>query len=156
MKTNLTITMTILTIWLTSCGGGFGTDRPKSAEELKAELKQQEQISPTTYIEDENVTLTPQKKKIRNAGLFHDAEYAPDGAIIEGNFISKSTVAKFKDIVVNVSFYSQTKTLIEEKSYVLYQYLNPNSTIHFSMKIDALPQAYKEFGFEITGATPTE
>jgi hypothetical protein len=116
MKTISTITLTALTIWLTSCGGGHtDNDRPKSPEELRAELEQQEQISPLTYLEDKNTTLQPQEKKVRNGGLFRDPEYAPDGAIIEGDFINKATLAKFKDIVVKVSFYSKTKTLIDEK-----------------------------------------
>jgi hypothetical protein len=154
-----TITMFfIATLALTSCNNSSSTsssDRPKTPEELKAELKQQEEIAPLTYLEDKNVKLKPQEKKTRDAGLFRDAEYAPDGAIIEGEFINKATIAKFKDITVKVSFYSQTKTLIDEKNYVIYEFYEPNSKKPFKLKIDELPQAYKEFGFEITGATPS-
>jgi hypothetical protein len=155
MTTLKTITLTILTIWLASCGGSSNyNDRPKTPEELRAELRQQELSNPLDYLEAKNVKLQPQEKKVRNAGLFRNAEYAPDGAIIEGNFVNKATLAKFKDIVVKVSFYSQTKTLIEEKSYVLYEFYEPHSTKHFSMKIDVLPPASKTFSFEVTGATP--
>lgn len=144
----MTILAMVLVI-LTSCGGE--TKRQKTPAELKAELKQQELLNPISYLDDKDVTLQPQRKKVRNAGLFRDAEYADDGALIEGYIINKATLAKFKDVVVKVTFYSQTKTLIDEKSYVFYEYYEPNSTKHFSLKID-LPKAYKTFGFQVTDA----
>lgn len=160
MKAYLQGIIIIISICISSCNNGSNTyesesyETPKSPEELKAELLAQEEDSPESYISTSNVTLQPQKKKIRNAGLFRDAEYAPDGAIIEGNFVSTATLAKYKDMKVKISYYSQTKTVIEEKHYVLYHYLDPNSTKHFSMRIDRLPQAYDGFGFEVIGATP--
>lgn len=154
MKTLLIISLAVMTIWLTSCNSRHNSNKPKNTEELKIELKQQEQKSPQTYIDDQNVTLQPQQKKIRNAGLIREAKYEADGAVIQGNIINKATLAKFKDIEVKVSFYSQTETLIDNKSYILYQFIEPNSTISFSMKIDQLPKAYKTFGFEVMNATP--
>lgn len=148
MKT-LTITLATLTVLLTSCGSE--TSRPKTPEELRAELKQQELFNPTSYLDDKDVTLQPQRKKVRDAGLFRDAEYVDDGALIEGYIVNKATLAKFKDVVVKVTFYSQTETLIDEKSYVFYEYYEPNSTKHFSLKVDP-PKAYKTFGFQVTDA----
>lgn len=159
-KTSLSIIIFFLAVFsvcLNSCGSSVIpniSEKPKTPEELRAELKRQELSTPLSYIEDKHVLLYPKQKKIRNGGLFRDPEYAPDGAVIEGDFISKAALAKFKDVVVKVSFYSQTKTLIEEKSYVIYQYIEPNSTKHFSIRVDQLPGAYKEFRFAVTGATP--
>lgn len=154
MKTTILIFATLFVSVLNSCNNGSSSsERPKTAEELKMELKLQEEQNPLSYLDDNNVTLQQQNKKIKNGGLFRDPEYAPDGAIIEGDFINSATLAKFKDIIVKVSFFSQTKTLIEEKQYVLYEYYNPHSTKHFTMKIDVLPQAYHSFSFEVTGAT---
>jgi hypothetical protein len=147
MKT-ITIILTTLTFILISCGE---QNRPKTPEELKAELKQQELINPIDYLTEKDVTLQLQRKKVRNAGLFRDAEYVDDGALIEGFIINEATLAKYKDVVVKVTFYSQTKTLIEEKSYVFYEFYKPNSTKHFSLKVNP-PKAYKSFGFQITDA----
>lgn len=156
IKSFLTIALTVTIIFLTGCGGySTSNSKPKSPEELRAELKAQEEISPLTYLEDKGVKMTPQKKKIRNGGLFRDPEYAPDGAIFEGDFINKATIAKFKDIRVKVSFYSKTKTLIKEDSYIIYEYYPPNSTKHFSFRVAEIPQAQTSFSFEIIGATPT-
>jgi len=143
-----------LVICFSSCVGNSYNEHPKTPEQLRTELKQQESNTPLMYLTDQNVTLLPQQKKIRDAVFFRDAEYAPDGAIINGDFINKATLAKFKDITVDILFYSQTQTVINEKSFVIYQYSEPNSTSHFALKIDTLPQAYKNFSCTITGATP--
>ena len=104
------------------------------------------------YLVDKDVTLQPQRKKVRNAGLFRDAEYADDGALIEGFIVNKATLAKYKDIKVRVTYYSQTKTLIDEEAYIFYEFYDPNSTKQFSLKVDP-PKAYKTFGFELIYAT---
>jgi hypothetical protein len=153
-KRNL-LFLIILTFWLTGCDNGSQVkENPKTPEELRAELRLQEINAPLDYLDDKGVTLQPKEKKIRNGGLLRDPEYAPDGGIIEGDIINKATLAKFKDLVVKVSYYSQTKTLIEEKSFTFYEYYEPHSAKHFTMKVDVLPEAYKNFTFEITGATP--
>jgi hypothetical protein len=145
----LTITLATLIILLTSCGGE--QRQPLTPEELRAELKQQELFNPTGYLEYKDVTLQPQKKKIRNAGLFRKAEYVDDGALIEGYIVNKATLAKFKDVVIRVTFYSQTESIIDEQSYVFYEYYEPNSSKAFSLKVDP-PKAYKTFGLQVTDA----
>jgi len=158
MKSLLTIIVISSTILLTSCAGGGSSvsfESPKTPEELRAELKQKEEVAPLEYLNDQGVVMTPQQKKIRNGGLFRDPEYAPDGAIFEGDFINSATLAKFKDIQVKVSYFSKTKTLIKEESYVIYEFFLPNSTKHFSFKVAEIPEAQESFAFEIVGATAT-
>ena len=124
---------------------------PKTPEELRAELKKIELLNPLNYLSDKDVTLKPKIKKVRDAGLFRDAEYANDGAIIKGYIINSSTLAKFKDVKVKVSYYSKTETLIGEKSYIIYEFYKPNSSKSFSIKVKP-PKAFKTFGFEVIGA----
>jgi len=145
--------LAVLTIIFTSCGGNYQENKPKTPEELRAELKLQELNNPLDYLDHKDVTLRPQRKKIRNAGLFRDAEYVDDGALIEGYIINKATLAKFKDVVIKISFYSQTETLIDEETYVFYEYYEPNSKKHFSLKVYP-PVAYKKFGIQIVDAKP--
>jgi len=137
--------------FLIGCNGF--NEKPKTAEQLKFELKTKEVNSPLIYLSNKNVTLKPLQKKVRNAGLFRDAEYSDDGALIQGNIINKATLAKYKDLRFTLSFYSRTETLIDEQSYVLYDYYEPNSTKPFKVRIESLPKAYVNFSFRITGAT---
>jgi hypothetical protein len=152
----------LFAVLLAGCGNENGSfigghaARPKSQEELRADLKRLELRSPLLYLSHQKVTLHPQQKKIRRAGLFRPAEYAPDGAIIEGAVSSKAAFATFKDVVVKISFYSKTETLIKEENHVFYEYYEPGSTKYFSLKLDKLPEAYARFSLEITGATPMD
>jgi hypothetical protein len=146
---SLVITLATLIILLSNCDGK--QKKPKTPEELKAELLKYELMNLMVYLDDKDVTLQQQRKKVRNAGLFRDAEYADDGALIKGSIINKATLAKYKDVKVRVTYYSKTKTLIQEKTYVFYEFYNPNSKKQFSLKVEP-PIAYKTFGFELIDA----
>ena len=58
------------------------SQRAKTPEELRNELKQKEQQNPLNYLEDINIVLTPQYKLVKKETLFRSAEYAPDGVVL--------------------------------------------------------------------------
>jgi hypothetical protein len=92
------------------------------------------------------------KNNIKNAGLFSKAKY--DGYLITGLAINTATMAKFKDLKITVELYSKTKTVIDNNTYVFYEFYKPNSTKKFSIKIDA-PTAMDSFGVFVGGAIPS-
>lgn len=124
--------------------------REKTPEELKMELQMLENNNPLQYLELLGTTI--QINKIKNAGLFSSAKY--DGYLIKGNVKNSATLAKFKDLKVMVEFYSQTKTVIESKSFVIYEYYQTNTTKEFTLKVNP-PENMKSFGIYIIEATPT-
>jgi hypothetical protein len=134
---------------ITSCGGL--TEKPKTPEELKLELLMLEQSSPLSYLEAD-ATMREDKVKTRNAGLFRDAEYSPDGNTIYGTIKNSATVAKFKDVVLAVTFYSQTDTPIETKDFTIYEFYAPNTVNNFELKVYP-PEAMAKFGIKIKNAT---
>lgn len=146
MKKITLILIYVLTLTIIGCK----ENRQKTPAELKMELQMQENSNPKQYLELENVTM--QRNKIKDAGLFSSAKY--DGYLITGQVKNSATMAKYKDLKITVELYSKTKTVIENKSFVFYEYYEPNSTNNFSLKIDA-PSAMKSFGTFITGATPS-
>lgn len=142
-------------LFVTSCSNSVSTEqsRPKTPEELKMELKNQELNDPTSYLSAENVTMTENKVKTREAGLFRDAEYKTDGYFIEGSIKNTATLAKYKDVILTVTLFSQTETVIEEKDYVIYEFYAPNSVNPFSFKINP-PSATNKFNVVVKGAKP--
>ncbi|AEA45446.1 hypothetical protein [Fluviicola taffensis] len=128
----------------------------KSPEELRAELKASEENSPLEYLSCEDVKMSEQTIQTRSEGLFRDAEYEPDGAIFTGNIHNKATLGQFKDAKIKILFYSRTNSLIEEKTYTIYEYLEPNSSISFSFKIESYPQAYSTFQVQLISAKVAE
>ena len=143
------ITLILITI-LTLTTIGCKENRQKTPAELKMELKMQENNNPMQYLKLENVKM--QRNKIKEAGLFSSAKY--DGYLVTGQVKNSATMAKYKDLKITVELYSQTKTVIESKSFVIYEYYEPNSIKDFKLKIDA-PSAMKSFGAFAIGASPT-
>jgi hypothetical protein len=125
-------------------------NREKTPDELKMELQMLEENTPLQYLE--LVQTTIQRNKIKEAGLFSSAKY--DGYLITGKVKNSATLAKFKDLKLMVEFYSQTKTIIESKSYVKYEYFKPNTTKEFTLKVYP-PEAMKGFGVYVIEASPT-
>ena len=177
MKKNIQIILMMFAILFTGCNRNSNADsgnstpdntntnsnnnsynqpQTKTPQELKAELLTQELNKPLDYLEVDNGTLEPQTKKVKNGGLFNGYKYYPDGAIVEGNITNKATIARFKDVVVKISYYTQTNTFLDEKSYVIYEYQEPHRTKHFSIRVDVLPESYQNFNMQITDAKPAD
>lgn len=142
----------IASILIVVCSCDSISERPKTPEELRLELMSQEQTQPTFYLEAE-AKMKEDKVEVRKAGLFRDAEYAPDGHTIFAKITNKATIARFKDVVVTITFYSQTETPIESKEFTIYEYFEPNTTKSIDLKVYP-PEAMSKFGIEVKGATP--
>ena len=141
------ITLTAIVIVLISCNTQTQTQTPKTADQLKEELKVQEQINPTAYL---SVTASLKENITREPDLFHHTE--TDGYILFGSIKNSSTVTKFKDVVIIVTYLSETQTAIDTKEYVMYKYFEPNSERPYEYKV--YPSAgYKNFSVEVKTAT---
>ena len=143
------ITFTLLIIIsFSSCNN---SSRQKSPVELKMELKRQEQSNVRQYLSLDNVFIN--KNKIKEAGIFSSAKY--DGHLITGKVKNTATIARFKDIKLRLQLFSKTKTLISEKTYVFYEYYEPNSIKNFSLKINP-PIAMKSYNISVVSAESTQ
>src|SRR5687767_9036014 len=106
---NIFFTLIIATALLTSCNSGSGTtdgsaatsiEVQKTPEQLRAELKQQEQAAPTEYLSAD--------------GTYRE-NFWGDKLKIKCNLHNRATLASFKDIVVRVTFYTKTDTELGSK-----------------------------------------
>lgn len=154
MKQFLRILILGFAVIFYSCNsGGISMNPPKtkSPDELKRELKVQEQAAPLKYISVENTSMNP--NKTRNAGLFHGAEY--DGYIVQGTIRNSATIAKFKDVVLSIKLMSKTNTIIDTKEYTIYEFFPPNSTKAFAIKVNP-PEVTAQYNISVKNATATE
>jgi ribosomal protein L9 len=123
----------------------------KSAAELRRELKQKEQSDPNSYLSittakmNENITQKPD--------LFHHTK--KDGWVLFGSITCKSTIARFKDVVIAVKYFSETNTEMNSQEYVIYKYFEPNSVTPFEYKIYP-PDGFKTFTVILNRATPAD
>ena len=72
---------------------------------------------------------------------------------VHGTITNKATIATYKDAIVKVTYYSQTKTELGSQEYTIYETFSPNSTTNFELKI----QNYKDvnsIGWQVINAIP--
>jgi hypothetical protein len=149
MKILVKALVCLILVTTTSCNQK--ESQKKTPEELKSELRQQEQTDPLSYLSISKATLTPQRKEVRKKTLFKKAKYENDGATINGVIENKATLAKFKDVKLKVTYYSITNSIISEKYFIFYEYYSPNSKEVFNIK-DYPPQSYNRFNVEVVEA----
>jgi hypothetical protein len=66
---------------------------------------------------------------------------------------NSASIAKFKDIVITVSYLSDTDTEMEAKEYIMYKFFEPSSVTDFEYKVYP-PSGFKNFHVEVFKATP--
>jgi hypothetical protein len=150
------LTLSIAAALFSSCNNSSNpsvstAEMPKTPEQLKEELKLQEQSEPVKYL-IAHASMSENQVKTRDEGLFHSAEYSKDGVNIEGTIQNTASVAKFKDAIVTIQFLSKTGTVIEEKDFPFYEFYNPNTTTPFSIHAYP-PEAMEKFSLGIKTAT---
>ena len=89
--------------------------------------------------------------------LVADGTYRPnfwgDKMKISGTVENTATVANFKDVVIEVTFYSATQTVLDTRQYTLYEYVPAHSKKTFEWRVDA-PQDCKKLGWRAVSGTP--
>jgi len=72
---------------------------------------------------------------------------------VHGTVTNKATLANFKDIVIEISYYSSTKTLISKERFVFYQFVPAHSKKLFEWKIKP-PGGTNSMSWDAVDATP--
>jgi hypothetical protein len=113
-------------------------------------------IDPQTYQEK---VMTVEEIEKANPSQFLDASgnyrenLFGDAMKVNGTIKNNATVANYKDVVVEVIFYSETDTELDRKQYTIFDFVPAHSTVTFKLKIDR-PQACKKLGWNAISATP--
>jgi len=141
------ILLTIIAI-LNSCVNN--SNKEKTTKELKQELKIREVIEFKNYL---SVTASLKENITQKPDLFHHTK--TDGYIISGAVKNSSMLAKFKDVVIDVTYYSETQTVIDSQRYIMYKYFNPTTETPFAYKVYP-PAGFSSFQIEISNAVPVE
>lgn len=145
----LHVTLAIITLFLTSCNSPK-KEEIKSPEQLRFDLQQLEQLNPLEYLKV-NATISPNNVLTREAGLFRDAKYEVDGFNMEGTIQNTASLAKFKDVVLRVTFLSKTETILDQSDHVLYEFYEPKSNTPFSLHLYP-PEATSQFNVTVKKA----
>jgi len=138
MKTQVKLFI-LIPIILISCNSGTPL-RQKSPEEIRQELKIKEQTSFLNYLTVEyNLDKT-----------FWTSE-----DVIKGFVANSASIARFKDVVLTVTFLTATDTELGSKDYVVYKFFEPNSRTDFEIKTKS-PAATKKIGVKVKTVVPVD
>jgi len=129
----------------------FITEKPKTAEELREELKSREDANSQQYLNG-SLNMKTNSKLIAKHWFSAD-EYAPDGVTISGVIKNTASIARFKDVRLRINWISETESIINSTDFTVYKEIGPSKEIEFSFKTYP-PDATRRFSYEILGATP--
>lgn len=100
----------------------------------KQTTKEFEEENPTSFLGVET-TMFENKILTRRPSLFNHSEYKTDGYIISGHLTSRTTIVAYKNIELEISFYTEAGTTIREQKEVLYETIGPNSSREFKIHV---------------------
>ena len=72
---------------------------------------------------------------------------------IDGEIINSATVAHYKDVVVRVTYYSKTKSILGSEDYTIYEVFPPNSLKPFELKVENYKDV-NSIGWNVISAVP--
>lgn len=108
--------LAVLTFGLTSCESGYGTG--SSYQETKITLEEKENRNPTSFLSTD--------------GTYR--ENLLGEWVLEGSISNTATIATYKDVVLEIHFFSKTKTHLGTEKEVLYEYFPAGQTKNFKIK----------------------
>ena len=104
-------------------------------EKMRQELREKEEKDPRTFL----LVNGDSKKNLIGQ------------TVVKGNITNKASVAVFKDVDVNLSFYSKTNALLETDKETIFEIVHPGETKNFKTKYFA-PKGTDSVAFTILTA----
>ncbi len=137
--TKTSIGLAVLALVFTACSsnGDKDVEKKDKYEQTKESLADTEKKSPTRFI-----TISG-----------HDKKNILGQTVIKGTLSNNAKVSSFKDIDVELSFFSKTGTLLEKDHEIIYETLAPGSTTNFKTKYFA-PKGTDSIAMKVVAAKP--
>ena len=74
--------------------------------------------------------------------------------MIIGTITNRATVTSYKDVILDVSFLTSTSTLLETKSYAIYDVFSPNTVKDFRLRLGDAPSNASKLNWKVRTAAP--
>ncbi len=117
---------------------GNSSHRVRTESDLRKELESKEKRNPKRYLSvdyDLNYKIFSGKDEIK------------------GIIYNSATIATFKDVILTVTYSSNTGTNLYSENFVVYDFIYPGSSTDFNIKTYS-PEGTKRIGVTIKSATP--
>ena len=134
MKITLALTL-LSSLFLFACNSDNPAKEKESYNATKNSLLRKEEKNPASFI----VVKGNSKKNIVGQ------------TVVKGTLVNKASVATYKDVNLQLTFYSKTKALLETDKETIFEILNPGESNGFKTKYFA-PKGTDSVGLEVLGA----
>ncbi len=114
-------------------------NQEKTAEDLRDELSTKEGENPQDY-------LTVKYTWWVNLN---------DQTVFEGHIYNTATTAIFKDIKIHCYFFTKTRTVLTEKEFTIFEYVEPGKSTYFKYKMNYNNKNTNRASLDVIGATAT-
>ena len=121
-----------------SLGFGSSSTNANTYEQNVVTVEEQERQNPTRFLSA--------------SGQYRD-NILGNKTVIMGTISNSAAKATFKDVVVEIKFYSDTESLITSEQYTVYEYFSPGTTKDFNLKIKH-PRGTEKVGWKVISAVP--
>jgi type IV pilus biogenesis protein CpaD/CtpE len=110
----------ITLLFITACSSNDKktTDKKDAYEQTKETLAETEKKNPTRFLSVEG----------------HDKKNLLGQTVVKGTLTSKATVSSYKDVEIELSFYSKTGTLLEKDIETIFETIAPGKDADFKTK----------------------
>jgi len=128
----------ILSLFFTACSSSDKSAEKKDKyEQGKESLEETEKKSPTRFISISG----------------HDKKNLLGQTVIKGTLHNSAKISSYKDIDVELSFYSKTGTLLQKDHEIVYETVEPGSSTNFKTKYFA-PKGTDSVAMRVVAAKP--
>jgi hypothetical protein len=108
-------------------------------EDIKISLEETEKSSPTEFL--------------KANGTYR--QNLIDQWVLEGIISNTASLAKYKDVVLRIVYYSKTQTEIGSEEKTLFEYFKPNTQQNFKIKTAGF-EGTTSIGFEVISANAVD
>ena len=138
MKKVLFVVAIITTCFISGCGKS-APQKQQTTDDIGSESLVQEKDSPLLFMDVE--------AKIKKA----EDDESGNKEMIYGTISNTAMQTKFKDITLNVKYYSGSNDLIESTDIIVYKFFEPNSRTKFELNINP-PDSMKTYEVHVKDA----
>lgn len=132
-----TLLFTLSLFLFTSCNSDSSYE--PTHQDIKRSLEETEKSSPIEFLKAEG---TYRQNLI-------------DEWVLEGTISNTASLAKYKDVVLKIVYYSKTQTEIGSEEKTLFEYFKPNTQQKFRIKTAGF-DGTASIGFEVISANAVE
>ncbi|GAA0876563.1 hypothetical protein GCM10009118_29730 [Wandonia haliotis] len=140
MKKVYFVVSLVLVSTFMSCGSesssSMYSNEEVSYQETKVTLEDQEKTSPLRFLTDDG---TYRKNLL--------GEW-----VLEGSILNSAKIATYKDVVLEVRYYSKTNTLLGTERHTIYEFFPAGSSKRYKIKTNGF-KGTKKLGWDIISAS---